>query len=104
MESLVNNGPLVIGFMVYDDLRPYSEGVYHHDFALDKLHSGEFNPFELTNHAVLITGYGTLDGVKFWNVKNSWGTDWGNNGFFKIQRGNDECAIESLAVEAKVVL
>ncbi|XP_043206695.1 dipeptidyl peptidase 1-like isoform X2 [Amphibalanus amphitrite] len=104
MESLVNNGPLVIGFEVYDDLRPYQDGVYHHDFSLDHLTSSEFDPFELTNHAVLITGYGVEDGVKYWNVKNSWGTDWGNGGYFKIQRGTDECAIESLAVEVKVVL
>ena len=104
MQSLVNNGPLVIGFMVYDDFVLYTDGIYHHDFALDHLQSGEFNPFELTNHAVLITGYGVENGVKFWNVKNSWGTEWGRNGFFKIQRGNDECAFESLAVEVKVVL
>ncbi|KAF0306548.1 Dipeptidyl peptidase 1 [Amphibalanus amphitrite] len=89
---------------VYDDLRPYQDGVYHHDFTLDHLKSSEFDPFELTNHAVLITGYGVEDGVKYWNVKNSWGNDWGNGGYFKIRRGTDECGIESIAVETKVVL
>lgn len=45
------------------------------------------------NHAVLATGYGTENGVKFWNIKNSWSTDWGNKGYFKIQRDVNMCAI-----------
>ena len=44
------------------------------------------------NHAVLATGYGVENDVKFWNVKNSWGPTWGNNGYFKIERGVNMCA------------
>jgi cathepsin H len=45
------------------------------------------------NHAVLATGYGNESGKNFWNVKNSWGGSWGNQGFFKIERGTNMCAI-----------
>jgi cathepsin B len=31
--------------------------------------------------------------MDYWLVANSWNEDWGSNGFFKIQRGNDECGI-----------
>lgn len=54
------------------------------------------------NHAVEIVGYGT-DQVAgdYWIVKNSWGTGWGENGYFRIQRGTNLCAIESGVMYAK---
>jgi cathepsin H len=47
------------------------------------------------NHAVLAVGYGTdaTTGMDYWFVKNSWSTAWGDNGFFKIQRGVNMCGI-----------
>jgi len=98
--SLVNSGPLSVSFEVYPDFMHYSGGVYYHSQLSD-----QFNPFELTNHAVLLVGYGTDDttGEDYWLVKNSWGTQWGEDGFFRIRRGVDECGIESIAVEVSVI-
>lgn len=64
----------------------------------------KFNPFQITNHAVLVVGYGVDQntGVKYWIVKNSWGSTWGEEGYFKIRRGTDEVGIESMAVAATV--
>ncbi|CAA7062474.1 unnamed protein product [Microthlaspi erraticum] len=38
------------------------------------------------NHVVLITGYGSNDGVHYWIIQNSWGLRWGEKGFAKVAR------------------
>ncbi|XP_029141386.1 dipeptidyl peptidase 1 [Protobothrops mucrosquamatus] len=93
--ELIKHGPMAVAFEVYNDFMYYSGGIYHHTGLMDP-----FNPFELTNHAVLLVGYGRdpQTGQPFWIVKNSWGTSWGEEGYFRIRRGSDECAIESIAV------
>ena len=66
--ELVKNGPLVVAFEVYDDFLSYTGGIYHHTFTRDT-QNFEFNPFELTNHAVLLVGYGTdPTGQDYWIV------------------------------------
>ena len=51
------------------------------------------------DHAVLVTGFGT-DGLDYWSLKNSWGADWGENGYFRIMRGTGQCGINSSATTA----
>ncbi|XP_041918896.1 dipeptidyl peptidase 1 [Alosa sapidissima] len=101
MLELVRDGPMGVAFEVYPDFMHYQEGIYHHT----GVSAGDFNPFELTNHAVLLVGYGRCHktGQKFWTVKNSWGEGWGEDGYFRIRRGHDECSIESIAVAAKPI-
>jgi len=50
------------------------------------------------DHAVLAVGYGTDSGMDYWLVKNSWGTYWGESGYFRLVRGQNECGVLSWAV------
>ncbi|KRZ61888.1 Cathepsin B-like cysteine proteinase 3 [Trichinella nativa] len=85
MQELYENGPVVVAFNVYEDFMYYVKGVYEHRF-------GKF----LGGHAVKLIGWGIENSKKYWLISNSWNTTWGENGFFKIIRGKNCCAIEKL--------
>lgn len=40
----------------------------------------------MLNHGVVVVGYGSQNGVDFWGVRNSWSTNWGERGYFKLER------------------
>lgn len=86
-EAVYHHGPVSVCFQVVDGFSDYTSGVYTSTTC--KNGTGD------VNHAVLAVGYGTdrATGMDYWLVKNSWSADWGDEGFFKIERGVNMCGI-----------
>ena len=70
---------------VIDSFRDYKSGVY----------SDPDCPNDKHNHAVAIVGFGTdvESGMDYWIVRNSWGDEWGDGGYIKMQKGVNLCCI-----------
>lgn len=66
-------GPIAVGIYDDDDFDNYTGGVFYSDAQ-----------YEDTNHAVVLVGWGDEDGEEYFIGKNSAGTGWGEDGWFKI--------------------
>merc|ERR1719266_228289 len=77
--------------------------IYASDSGFGNYQIGVFNGCSSNsiNHAVVVVGYGTENGNPYWLVKNSWGSNWGDNGYIKMFRGNSICGIGGLCVAAE---
>ncbi|KAI3879097.1 hypothetical protein MKX03_018045 [Papaver bracteatum] len=83
--------------------QPVSVGICGSDSAFQLYSKGIFSgPCSTSlDHAVLIVGYGSENGVDYWILKNSWGTSWGINGYMHMLRNGPSkegvCGINKLA-------
>ena len=85
-EQLPLVGPLLMAIdATTAELQSYTGGVYDPP-ACTGWHG-------VLDHAVLAVGIGTEGGVPYYKVKNSWGADWGEAGYFRIKRGANLCGV-----------
>jgi cathepsin F len=90
-EILYRTGPLAITINA-DLLQYYTGGVLNVDY-----YSCPYQP----THGVNLVGYGTDEyGLDYWTVRNTWGEDWGENGYFRIARGVGLCGVNMYVVSA----
>lgn len=96
-EALITFGPLGISINVIEPMLLYTGGV------IDDRSCIGVN--EALDHDVLLTGWVLKDGKEAWEIKNSWSTYWGDNGYFYVQTKNQSwnCGITTNAVGVKVI-
>jgi len=89
LQAAVNIGPVSVAIEADQDVfQSYSSGIISSASCGTAL-----------DHGVLVIGYGTDSGTDYWLLKNSWGADWGEQGFFRIlkQTSSDAgiCGLQS---------
>jgi len=84
VAEIAQRGPITCGMCVTEDFEAYAGGVF-----VDATGCTD------QDHAISIAGYGTTeDGQKYWVGRNSWGTYWGEHGWFRLARGVNNLGIE----------
>jgi C1A family cysteine protease len=78
VKNSLQSGPVVFFMEVYDDFYYYTSGIY------EKTTGAAYEG----GHLVVLVGYNETQ--NFWICKNSWGKNWGENGYFKIRMGDCE--------------
>ncbi|KAL1522128.1 hypothetical protein AB1Y20_021769 [Prymnesium parvum] len=94
MKEIYSRGPITCTIAAdmrfifnYSEVVQQREGVYS---------DPRIHPYSEVDHDISVSGWGvTAGGVKYWIVRNSWGTYWGDGGWFKMLRGVNELQIES---------
>jgi len=86
-------GPLAIGINA-DPFQDYVSGIIDED-------ASDCDPTQL-DHGVTIVGYGASS-QPYWIIKNSWGADWGENGYVRVARGKGTCGVNTHVVTSILV-
>jgi len=94
MAALNTFGPLSV--CVNADWDSYTSGIY------TKKCSGGYYDLD---HCVQLVGYDTTGSQSYWKVRNSWASDWGEDGFIRLPMGTNACGIadEAMYVKAEMV-
>jgi cathepsin C len=110
MKELYTNGPIVVGINGGYELMHYAEGLFIETGEGETLDNsglkqkGIKNDFERVDHAVMVVGWAVENGKKHWIIKNSYGANWGEKGYFRIPLGGDADGITSLTSAGMPVL
>lgn len=84
MQEIYQRGPIACGIAVPDSLETYNGGIYQDT-------TGDMNIV----HDISVVGFGVENGTKYWTVRNSWGSHWGESGLVRVVRGVNNIAIET---------
>uniref|UniRef100_A0AC34F487 Uncharacterized protein n=1 Tax=Panagrolaimus sp. ES5 TaxID=591445 RepID=A0AC34F487_9BILA len=94
-DWVAEHGPVSFGVNVTRGMYQYSSGVFNPSPDECAHHS-------IGSHAMIIVGYGEMNGDTYWLIKNSWASSYGDSGYLKMKRGVNSCGIAN-AVFAPII-
>ena len=99
MKAELANGPIACGFQVTEKFVSF----FNDSKGKVKIWTEGYN-FVAPNHEIEVVGWGVHEEskIEYWIVRNSWGKEWGDNGFFYIEAGKNLLGFESECTSAEV--
>ncbi|XP_012273561.1 digestive cysteine proteinase 1 [Orussus abietinus] len=86
--AIIKNGPISVSIDAsHKTFSFYSNGIYYDPNC--------GNTEDKLDHAVLVVGYGSINGKAYWLVKNSWSNYWGNDGYVLMAQRDNNCGVET---------
>lgn len=96
LQSSVIQGPTTVAIDA-SEMKDYKTGIYNKPCSSTYI-----------NQAMLVVGYGVEDNQTYWKIKNSFGADWGEDGYLRLERtvteGEGKCGIQQVAVTPQVLI
>ncbi|KAH8849088.1 Cathepsin L-like proteinase [Schistosoma japonicum] len=87
-DVICSEGPYVVTMNIDENFLHYKSGIYQ------SIYCNESN----LNQSMAVIGYDSNEGIDYWILKNSWGTNWGEDGFVYVRRNyGNMCGIASFA-------
>lgn len=90
IKEQILQGPVCVTMAVFEDFDSYTGGIYQHVW-------GQYE----AGHAIVMVGWDDTTEPPCWIVRNSWGSGWGERGYFRIRMGTNEVGIEDQALYAR---
>ena len=89
MKEIYARGPITCTIADPEELMEYKGGIYRDTTGAKSL-----------DHSISVVGWGEENGQKYWIARNSWGTFWGEKGWFRIVRGVGSALCEARTIWA----
>lgn len=95
MREIIQNGPVIGQITPFTDFLAYKDGLYHRSEGAFKFNG---------QHIVKIVGWSkSMDGSTEWIIENSWGSDWGENGYARVHGGKGDINVDAYAIAPSVI-